>query len=193
MSRETRPPREREHGDPKEQVRPLPRALIILGLVGGAWGAWYLATSGSEVSPLLGDQRTTAAFAETRAGTAVNGSQLYNGKCVGCHQATGLGLPGVFPPLAKSPWVLGQDRRLVQILLHGIQGPIDVLGTTYNGMMPAWNTLNDAEIAAVATYVRSTFGNSAGAISTDLVKAERLATAARTTPWGGGKELESMP
>lgn len=193
MSRETRPPREREHGDPKEQVRPLPRALIILGLVGGAWGAWYLATSDSQVSPLLGDQRTTAAFAENPAGTAVNGSQLYNGKCVGCHQATGLGLPGVFPPLAKSPWVLGEDRRLVQILLHGIQGPIDVLGTTYNGMMPAWNTLSDAEIAAVATYVRSTFGNSAGAISTDLVKTERAATASRTTPWGGGKELESMP
>jgi mono/diheme cytochrome c family protein len=192
MTPETRAPRDRENDDPAEGVRPLPRVLITLALAGGVWGAWYLGTSQSQVSPMLGDQRTTAAFAAAPASARVDGAQVFTGKCSACHQATGLGLPGVFPPLAKSPYVLGPDRRLVQILLHGIVGHIDVLGNDYNGAMPAWNALSDAELAAVATYVRSAFGNMSGPISADFVAKERAATASRTTPWGGGEELESL-
>ncbi len=192
MKRETRPPRDRENNDPAEDIKPLPRLLIAITLAGVVWGSYYLATSASEVSPLLGDQRTVAAFAAPPADAAVDGAQVFSGKCAACHQASGLGLPGVFPPLAQSDWVTGSDQRLVQILLHGIQGPIAVAGTTYNGLMPAWKSLSDAEIAAVATYVRGAFGNSAGAVSADLVAAERVATASRTTPWAGGQELESI-
>jgi len=101
-------------------------------------------------------------------------------------------LAGVFPPLTASPWVTGSEQRLVQILLHGIQGPLDVLGVTYNGLMPAWNMLSDAELAAVATYVRGAFGNQASAITAELVAIERAATASRTTPWAGGAELEAV-
>ncbi len=192
MRRETRAPRDREHGDPEEQVRPLPRALLSLALVAGLWGGWYLATSESDVSPMLGDRRTAAAFQAAPANATVDGAQVFTGKCAACHQATGLGLPGVFPPLAKSPWVVGAEERLLQILLHGIQGPIEVLGATYNGAMPAWNTLSDAELAAVATYIRGAFGNSAGAITAETVAKARAATASRTTPWSGGEELEHI-
>ncbi len=193
MTPETRAPRDREHGDPEENVRPLPRALLALALAFGGWGTWYLGTSESEVSAMLGDQRTAAAFAAPAANAAVDGAQVFTGKCAACHQATGAGLAGVFPPLAASPWVTGSEARLVQILLHGIQGDLDVLGTTYNGLMPPWKTLSDAEIAAVATYVRGAFGNSAGRVSAAVVARERGATSSRTTPWGGGKELESVP
>jgi len=189
---ETRAPRDRENQDPKEGVRPLPRALLTLALAGGIWGAWYLGTSESQVSPLLGDQRTSAAFAAAPANGKVSGAQVFAGKCVGCHQATGLGLPGVFPPLVKSPYVVGAERRLVQILLHGIQGEIEVLGVKYNGAMPAWKALSDAEIAAVASYVRESFGNMGGPVPVDVVARERAASASRSAPWNGGAELDTI-
>ncbi len=192
MTPETRRPRDRENNDPAEDVKPLPTLLIAVVVAGVAWGSYYLATSTSEVSPLLGDQRTAAAFAAPPANAAVDGAQVFTGKCAACHQASGLGLPGVFPPLAASDWVTGSDKRLVQILLHGIQGPIAVAGTTYNGLMPPWKMLSDAEIAAVATYIRGAFGNGAAAVTADLVASERVATASRTTPWAGGQELESI-
>jgi len=84
------------------------------------------------------------------------------------------------------------ERRLVQILLHGIVEKIEVLGTTYNGVMPAWNALSDAEIAAVATYVRAGFGNMGGPVSVELVARERAATSSRSVPWNGGAELDSI-
>ena len=193
MTPETRAPRDREHDDPEEQVRPLPRVLLALAFSGGLWGGWYLARSESDVSPLLGDRRSAAAFAAPPANAAVDGAQVFTGKCAACHQASGLGLPGVFPPLARSPWVSGSKERLLAILLHGVQGPIEVLGITYNGMMPAWNALSDAELAAVSTYVRKAFGNTGSAITVGDVVAARTATAARTSPWAGGEELERVP
>jgi mono/diheme cytochrome c family protein len=163
---------------------------VIVGML--LWGAWYLARSTPESDALLGDARTNAGFT-VATGTAVNGAQIYAGKCAGCHQATGAGVSGVFPPLANSPWVTGSDTRLVQILLHGIQGPIEVLGATYNGLMPAWKSLSDEEIAAVASYVRSGFGNSAAPVSVATVAAERARTSARTAPWEGGSALNAVP
>ena len=192
MIRDGLPPRQRENEDPDEQVRPIPRLLIAMLMIGVAWGAWYLTRTSTDVSPLLGDARTAAAFKAAPASARVDGAQVYAGKCAACHQASGAGLAGIFPPLAASPWVTGSEQRLVQILLHGIQGPLDVLGTTYNGLMPSWKMLSDGELAAVATYVRAAFGNQASAITAELVAAERTATASRMTPWGGVAELESV-
>jgi len=80
--------------------------------------------------------------------------------------------------------VLGEEERVVRIVLHGLQGPVTVKGGTYNGAMPAWaDVMSDAEIAAVLAYVRSSWGNSAGAIAVEKVAQERAATAGRTTPW----------
>jgi len=80
----------------------------------------------------------------------------------------------------------------VQILLHGIQGAIEVNEVVYNGQMPAWKSLTDDEIAALATYVRSTWGNSASAVTAATVARERERTASRTTAWQGGEELERI-
>jgi mono/diheme cytochrome c family protein len=99
-----------------------------------------------------------------------SGEEIYNrdGFCATCHQSDGKGLPASgFPPLAGTSWVNGPEDRLVKIILKGLQGPINVLGKDYPGqvpMTPYEGMLNDAEIAAVATYVRNSFGNSSSYI-----------------------------
>jgi mono/diheme cytochrome c family protein len=113
-----------------------------------------------------------------------DGKQVFSTTCAACHQATGEGVPGVYPPLAGSEWVTGDDAKVVRILLHGVTGPIEVAGETFNSMMPPWGaTLKDADIAAVLTYVRSTWGNKGTPITAAKVASIRAATSSRTTPW----------
>jgi mono/diheme cytochrome c family protein len=143
----------------------------------------------------LGDRRNPDALAEA-AGSGqriANGGQLFAANCQACHQASGQGLPGVFPPLAGSPWVAGNPAVLTQILLHGMTGPIEVLGTTYNGAMPAFDKqLNDEEIAAVASHIRNQWGNSAAPVEPATVADARKASAKREEPWHGPKEIEQF-
>jgi len=93
--------------------------------------------------------------------------------CVACHQTTGLGLPGVFPPLAGSEWVNGPAENLIRIQLRGLMGPITVAGKEYNSVMPPNATLTDGEIAEVLTYIRNEWGNKGSAVTADMVKALR--------------------
>jgi mono/diheme cytochrome c family protein len=92
--------------------------------------------------------------------------------------------------LAGSEWVLGSDKTLVLIPLHGITGSLQVKGASYVGAMPVFNTLSDAEIAAVLTYVRSQWGNAAPPVSAATVAAGREATKARAEPWSNGDEIK---
>ncbi|MEM7675337.1 MAG: cytochrome c [Myxococcota bacterium] len=170
-----RPAIEREGGEPKELPRGLPMLVAALtGAIGG-WGAtylWYEAGDGADL--LLGDGRS-ALVASASPSTAespprVNGAAIYAARCVACHQANGAGIAGVFPPLAKSEWVLGDERRIVGIILQGLRGEIEVLGQKYNGVMPAFREiLSDAELAAVVSHVRSSWGNSAPPVDPDAV------------------------
>jgi mono/diheme cytochrome c family protein len=99
----------------------------------------------------------------------------------------------VFPPLAGSEWVNGDAKTVALILLLGINGKISVAGSAFNGTMPAFGTtLSDAEIAAVASHVRASFGNKSPALTADFVKTERTKLGNRTTPWAGGDELKSQ-
>ena len=109
------------------------------------------------------------------------GAEVYRREahCITCHQADGQGLPAAqFPSIAKSPWVNGDPRRLIRIVLHGLMGPIDVNGTKYPGQVPmtAFKGLSDQEIAGVATYVRNSFGNKGSAVTPAQVAKEREAT-----------------
>ena len=189
------PQQKREHADPDEGTRPLPWFLTMFLGAMAMWGAFYIYATPSGEESSYGDQRTVAALRPpvTTAGvaTAVDGKLLYGSKCAACHQATGLGVAGVFPPVAGSEWVVGDEKVLSQILLHGVNGEMQVKGVTYKGAMPAWNTMTDVELAAIMSYMRSAWGNQAGAISADTVKAQREATKARTEPYKGGQELKS--
>jgi len=100
---------------------------------------------------------------------AADGKALY-ATCAACHQANGEGIPGAFPPLADSEWVNGPASNLIRIQLRGLQGPITVKGTLYNSVMPAQNAQSDEDIAAVLTYIRSSFGNKASAVTAEQVK-----------------------
>lgn len=185
---------QREHPDPHERGRPVPRGLIaMIGLV-FSWAVGYIALAHPNDQPELGDSRTKSELvAHAAAGGAANGAQIFAAQCAACHQANGAGLPGVFPPLAGSEWVQANEKLPINILLHGITGKLTVKGTTYNGAMPSFkDKLSDAEIAAVLTHVRSNFGNAAGRIEPTSVQAVRVASKDRTTPWSGDDELAKL-
>ena len=113
-----------------------------------------------------------------------DGKVVYSTTCAACHQATGEGVEGTYPPLAGSEIVNGDEAKVVRIVLHGLTGPVEVAGETYSGMMPPWGgVLKDPELAAVLTYVRSAWGNKAAPVTVSTVAAIRAATASRTTPW----------
>ena len=110
--------------------------------------------------------------------------------CVACHQAGGTGLAGVFPPLAGSEWVNGRDSTLAAIVLRGIDGPLTVKGTTYNGQMPSFaGKLKDEQIAAVLSHLRSSWGNASPALAAETVAKVRAEQAPNSAPFAGDKEL----
>ena len=115
-----------------------------------------------------------------------DGKKVYN-NCIACHQATGTGLPGMFPPMKGSEWVDGGTERLSMIMLSGIIGPFKVAGASYNQPMPAWGALNDEKIAQVMTYIRRNFGEmpdgKSGVVTTEMIKAAREKHGKRATPW----------
>ena len=185
---------EREKLDPGEGMRPLPWVVTLLLGAMLMWGAFYIVVTPTGGLSSNGDQRTLSLLEPKTASSGasqIDGKQLYIGKCAACHQATGLGLAGVFPPLAASEWVVESPVTLTHILLHGIQGKMTVKGVSYQGLMPAWNTLSDAEIAAVASYIRSDWGNKAAPIAEDDVKKQRELTKARTAPYKNEEEIKS--
>ncbi len=112
----------------------------------------------------------------------VSGKKIYEreGYCLTCHQSDGKGLAAAgFPPLVGTKWVLGDEERLIKVVLNGLLGPMEVQGQSYPGQVPMTGfkkLLNDKEIAAVLTYVRNAFGNEADPISPDKVKEVRDAT-----------------
>ena len=186
---------ERENADPEERIRPVPLAAAAITLAMVLFGVVYIFISDPFGNASLGDRRTVADLSgpvPAAAGAAVDGKAVFAAQCAACHQATGKGLPGVFPPLDGSEWVQGDTRILANILLHGINGEISVAGVTYSGAMPAFQQLSDAELAAVASYIRSAWSNKAEALPATLVEQERKAGSARTTPFEGGAALKAL-
>ncbi|MEM1095435.1 MAG: cytochrome c [Bacteroidota bacterium] len=98
-------------------------------------------------------------------GTGVPGQATYARYCASCHGNTGLGIPGLYPPLVGTDWVTGDEERLIRIVLGGMQGPMVVNGVTYNNVMPPHNFFSDTQTADVITYIRSAWGNTAGAVT----------------------------
>jgi mono/diheme cytochrome c family protein len=188
----------REQSEPFERTQPVPLAvlLMIAGLF--TWAIFYIAISDVGDAPAIGDKRTMAALSADASvpnvkGEVVDGAQVFAEHCVACHQASGSGIAGAFPPLAGSEWVSGSPSVLVNILLHGIEGNLVVLGKPYAGQMPSFKEkLNDAKIAAVLTHIRAQWGNQASAIDEKTVAEIRAATAGRTSPYKGDKELAEL-
>ena len=158
-------------------------ALAILKAEGPEEKAIY---SGKEVDEIyLGDRAlpnlaavATAAQA-ARAGTLTveeqikAGQALFAGTCSTCHQRNGQGLAGVFPPLAKSDYFAKDPTRIVDVVLHGLTGPVKVNGQDYNSVMPPMSQLTDDEVANIATYVLNSWGNPGGRVTKEQVDKRR--------------------
>ena len=175
-------------GDVFEPVRaetpaPIPTWAWVLFLVVVAWGMWYVATElkayqEQKVATTAAASRSSAApGAPASAGQpawAALGEQVYGNKCAACHQLTGQGLPGVFPPLKGSAVVNSPDpTEHIRTVLRGLSGkPIG--GVTYPSPMPAFaDQLSDEELAAVLSYERTSWGNQAPPVKPEDVIARR--------------------
>jgi len=134
--------------------------------------------------------------AQPKSGAAAQmaaGKRNFEMFCGACHGTDGMGKPGQAPPLAGSEWVIAAGfHRLAQIPLDGLNGNLQVEGKDWNlNMAPMGAALSDADLAAVLTYIRSSWGNKAGAVSADDVKAIRAAVAGH--PAISAAQLSSIP
>ncbi len=110
------------------------------------------------------------------AAALARGKTVYGTYCGLCHNSDGSGKPGQAPPLAGSEWVAKDIASLARIPLAGLTGPIQVMGRDWNlSMAPMGATLSDADLAAVLTYIRTSWGNKAGAVTADDIKSARAA------------------
>jgi len=189
---------QREKPEPSADVTPMP--LWLTGLCAGAmvWAGTYFGVFHGGLSATVYNEYESspavlfpqpqkvggkAAGTEAPQSLALVGKGVYSQYCVACHQTAGTGVAGQFPPLAKSEWVTGSEKRLIAILLKGAQGPMTVLGEThtYSGNMVGWEgQLSAKKIAAVATYIRQSWGNTAPEISEAKVTAAKKEFAAQT-------------
>lgn len=198
---------EREKPEPSAEVTPMP--LWLAGICAGAmvWAGTYFGVFHGGLSASVYNEFESspavlfpqpqkagggAAAAEAPQSLTQQGKAVYS-QCITCHQGNGLGVPGQFPPLAKSEWVTGSEKRLVAILLKGMQGPITIHGVkgSYGGNMVGWEgSLSDKKIAAVVSFIRSQWGNTAPEISEAKVKAARVEFAAQKAQWTEAELLQ---
>ena len=130
---------------------------------------------GSDIHVLPTDGESTGVGgAMSYEETLAAGERIYASNCAACHQTEGQGIPGAFPPLAASSYFKDDPKRVIEVILNGLQGPIEVNGTKYNGVMPAVR-LSDEQVASVTTYVLNSFGNKLGEVSAIDVMAVRSA------------------
>ena len=148
----------------------------------GAMPAWKDQLSNDDLAAVLTYIRsawannaaavTAPQVAAARNPTALSGAQIFAARCATCHQPNGVGT-NVYPPLSGNPHVGASDpNEMIATIVNGRSGPLVVNGTTYNGKMPSWKgQLSNADIAAVATYVRSAWSNKASGVSEQQVAA----------------------
>ncbi|MEC9130594.1 MAG: cytochrome c [Verrucomicrobiota bacterium] len=123
------------------------------------------------------------------------GADIYRNICSPCHQASGMGAPGQFPPLAGSDWVnVEGPNRMLRIVLNGLNGPIDVNGETWNAVMPGFGDViaSDEDLAAVISYVRNSWTNEASICTPEEAAAARADSGDRGRAWTA-TELLALP
>ncbi len=178
----------REKDEPIEAIRRAPWWLVHLIYAPLCiWGIWYLIVASGgfrwdEYSegyfrtyvPDTTGKVVPAPVSDDPQTLLTEGKTVFTTICAACHQASGTGLPGAFPPLAGSDWVNGPEQKIILVVLHGLGGEIVVSGEKWNSVMPAQGaTLDDRKVAAVLSYIRSEWGNSAPPVKPDTVTALR--------------------
>jgi len=148
--------------------------LLMVPLVGLSLGA----CSKQADEPTAAADDTAVHTAEVAAAGAddlmAKGEAVFLANCSACHQPTGVGLPGAFPPLAGSDFLKGDRKQVMAAALFGLSGPITVNGVEYNGVMPSLGHLPDEDLAAALSYVFASWGNDGAAVSVAEVAALRV-------------------
>ena len=164
-------------------------AIIAGGQLGVNTGGFSFETSNPFAGAKVSDPRPGAsgpgAVLDPMQLAMKKGSATY-ALCGGCHQGSGIGVPGLFPPLAGSDWAMGGTERNIRVVLNGLMGPIKVKGADFAApapMPPQGAVLSDADIANVLTFVRNSWGNKGSLVTKEMVQKVRETEKARATPW----------
>lgn len=136
----------------------------------------YLGDAAVSAKPVAVAAQAAAQGTLTLEQQVAAGGALFNGTCSVCHQSNGEGLPDVFPPLAKSDFLLADRKRAIGVVINGLTGPVTVNGRSFNSVMPPMSQLNDDEVANILTYVLNSWGNSGGHVSIQEVAQVRATT-----------------
>ena len=143
---------------------------------------------------------TVASFAQDDIkASAERGKAIFMQTCMACHQPTGMGIPGAFPPFDGSEYIQGDTKRLVALVIKGYMGPITVKGVNFNNILIAVDTQfpilkENAKLADVLNYVRTAWSNKAdAAITPDFVQKVRDEFKDRTTPWNADDLAKAFP
>jgi len=136
----------------------------------------YVAEKSGSSEPIAKAAEAAEAGKLTKAGQIESGKALFLGTCSTCHQMEGQGIPKVFPPLAKSDYLMADKKRSIEVLLNGLSGKVVVNGQEYASVMPPMSHMADDELANILTYVRNAFGNSGDAVSVQEVTQVRNST-----------------
>jgi len=196
-----------EESEPISERRPVPLFLIVLLVVLLFGGEMYVVEHGGDVMGSTGafpkavfDPYTT--YEDLVRANPVDpvqvarrdGKLVFSATCAACHQASGQGLAGQFPPLAGSDWANAEGaNRIIRIVLNGAAGPWTVNGVQFNNTMLAWrDVLTDDQIAHVLTYERSEWGNKAPAVTPEQVRKVRAQTADQTG-YSQEDDLKKLP
>jgi mono/diheme cytochrome c family protein len=189
-------PPDPERTEPKAVVATLPIwFFVLLGLL-FFWGQMYLDRNAGGFRAEVYEPYPSLTFVQalqprTEGGAMIaKGKTIYANNCQPCHQPTGMGAPGVAPPLAGSEWVTAGSERMIRIIMHGLTGPIQVKGTEWNLVMLPFGHLSDEDIAAVSTFVRQEWGNKAPPVTPDQVQAVRDQTKDRAQNWTAAELLQ---
>ena len=189
----------REKEEPQEGFSPVPIFLMFIFAALCFWGGVYLVEhSGGYRWDAYSPDFNPSAGAPKPVEIALfdRGAKVYRNQCAQCHQADGNGVLGVYPPLVASNWVTGHPQVVSRILINGLNGPILVKGSNYNGNMPAFGSsglaLSDKDIAGVITYIRQEWGNSASEVTEATIAEYSDLYAGRSVPWQAADLKEGL-
>ena len=189
----------REKEEPQEGFSPVPIFLMFIFAALCFWGGVYLVEhSGGYRWDAYSPDFNPYADAPKPIEISLfdRGAKVYRNQCAQCHQADGNGVLGVYPPLVASNWVTGHPQVVSRILINGLNGPIVVKGSNYNGNMPAFGSsglaLSDKDIAGVITYIRQEWGNSASEVTEATIAEYSDLYAGRSVPWQAADLKEGL-
>ena len=189
----------REKEEPVEGFSPVPIVLMFFFAALCFWGGVYLVehSGGYRWDAYSPDFDPTAdAPKPVEISLFDRGAKIYRNQCAQCHQASGNGVAGVYPPLVASSWVTGHPEVVARILINGLNGPMIVNGKSYNGNMPAFGPgglgLKEKDIAGVIPYIRQEWGNAAPEMTEQMIAEYSSKYNSRSTPWSSSELKQDL-